>query len=105
MPIKNIDLALKIRRKPKSKKARQSERALGAGVEGRPEAARRPGTPSKAPQAATAGSSRGRGAPWSAPSISAIPAPASKRGPASAAAGFRAASRKKGEARAACRRR
>ncbi|MDR1539748.1 MAG: hypothetical protein LBU32_17475 [Clostridiales bacterium] len=38
MTIKNIDLALKVRRKPKSEKARQSERALGAGVEGRPEA-------------------------------------------------------------------
>ncbi|MDR1542314.1 MAG: hypothetical protein LBU32_30925, partial [Clostridiales bacterium] len=33
MPIKNIDLALKARRKPKSEKARQSGRALGAGVE------------------------------------------------------------------------
>ncbi|MDR1537321.1 MAG: hypothetical protein LBU32_04870 [Clostridiales bacterium] len=39
MPIKNIDLALKARRKPKSNKARRSGRALGAGVEGRPEAA------------------------------------------------------------------
>ncbi|MDR1538139.1 MAG: hypothetical protein LBU32_09125 [Clostridiales bacterium] len=39
MPIKNTDLALKVRRKPKSEKARQSGRALGAGVEGRPEAA------------------------------------------------------------------
>jgi hypothetical protein len=39
MTIKNIDLALKARRKPKSKKAPQSGRALGAGVEGRPEAA------------------------------------------------------------------
>ncbi|MDR1542105.1 MAG: IS30 family transposase, partial [Clostridiales bacterium] len=39
MPIKNIDLALKVRRKPKSKKVRQSKRALGAGVEDRPEAA------------------------------------------------------------------
>jgi hypothetical protein len=39
MPIKNIDLALKVRRKPKSEKARQSGRALGASVEGRPEAA------------------------------------------------------------------
>ncbi|MDR1536474.1 MAG: helix-turn-helix domain-containing protein, partial [Clostridiales bacterium] len=39
MPIKNIDLALKDRRKPKSKKVRQSKRALGASVEDRPEAA------------------------------------------------------------------
>ncbi|MDR1538117.1 MAG: hypothetical protein LBU32_09005 [Clostridiales bacterium] len=39
MPIKNIDLALKARRKPKSEKARRSGRALGAGVEGRPGAA------------------------------------------------------------------
>ncbi|MDR1537498.1 MAG: hypothetical protein LBU32_05795 [Clostridiales bacterium] len=44
----------------------------------------------------------GEAAPQSAPSISAIPAPASRRGRASAAAGFRAASRKRGEARAAC---
>jgi IS30 family transposase len=39
MSIKNIDLALKVRRKPKSKKVRQSKRALGAGIEDRPEAA------------------------------------------------------------------
>ncbi|MDR1541308.1 MAG: hypothetical protein LBU32_25595 [Clostridiales bacterium] len=39
MSIKNIDLALKVRRKPKSEKVRQSGRALGAGVEDRPEAA------------------------------------------------------------------
>jgi IS30 family transposase len=39
MPIKNIDLALKVRRKPKSEKVRQSEGALGASIEDRPEAA------------------------------------------------------------------
>jgi hypothetical protein len=39
IPIKNIDLALQVRRKPKSEKARQSGRTLGAGVEDRPEAA------------------------------------------------------------------
>ncbi|MDR1541955.1 MAG: hypothetical protein LBU32_29030, partial [Clostridiales bacterium] len=151
-----------VRRKPKSKKVRQSERALGAGVEDRPEAAEAReesghweigsaagkksdksavpaiverkariqiaaelgGRDSGAADAAAgrvAGSfgeaaggafksaagdngrsSRGGAAPWSAPSISAIPALASRRGRTSATAGFRAASRKRGEARAAC---
>ncbi|MDR1541688.1 MAG: hypothetical protein LBU32_27620 [Clostridiales bacterium] len=39
MSIKNIDLALKVRRKPKSEKVRQSKRMLGTGIDGRPEAA------------------------------------------------------------------
>ncbi|MDR1537344.1 MAG: hypothetical protein LBU32_04995 [Clostridiales bacterium] len=45
---------------------------------------------------------RRRGTPQSAPSISTIPTPASRRGRTSAATGFRAASRKKGESRTAC---
>ncbi|MDR1539827.1 MAG: hypothetical protein LBU32_17870 [Clostridiales bacterium] len=44
----------------------------------------------------------GRGRRGMAPSISAIPAPALRRGSASAAEGLSAALRKKGEVRAAC---